>query len=101
MGTEWWAGWRRGRVLAEAERQQERERVAARSRILDLANAWDGPTSGWPVPPVSSLRVGSAPYYTAPEPGALRRQVRAGYVATVVFLALALAFGAALLWGPR
>jgi hypothetical protein len=87
--------------LPRQKQQQEREWVAARSRILDLANEWDGPTSGWPVPPASSLQVGSAPYYIEPAPGALRRQVRAGYVAAVVFLALAVALGAALLWGPR
>jgi len=93
-------GWRRGRVLADAERHQESERNAAGARLHELAQSWDGPTAGWPLPPNSDLRAGSAPYYQDPDPASLRRQARAMYVVAVLFLGLAVALGVALAWGP-
>ena len=97
-----WAGWRRGRALAEAERQQEAERAVAGRRLGELAQSWDGPTSGWPLPPPasSSLQVGSASY-PRPDPASLRRQVRSMYVVAFLFVALAVAVGVMLVWGRR
>jgi len=89
-------GWRRGRILAAAERHQESERNAAARRLLGMAESWDGPTAGWPVPPASSLRAGPAPYRQGPDPVSLRRQVRALHVVAVVFVVLGVVLGLAL-----
>jgi hypothetical protein len=91
-----WASWRRGRALAAAEREQESERAAARARLVELAQGWDGPTCGWPMLPASSLRAGSAPNYRGPEPQAVRRQIRAAYAVAAFLVALAVTIAVAL-----
>jgi hypothetical protein len=90
---------RRQAALVAAERHQEQERAAAQERIRALAEDWDGPTAGGPIPRAGKWRATSAPFYQLPEQTpAQRRWARAAYTLVSILTVLLLAAGVGLAW---